>query len=213
MKLFLYGARGHGKVVAEIIAALGIHELVGFVDDDPSKTGQSIGNLPVLGTADVLPDLKRQAVTAVIVTIGKNDVRMTKAAALRKMGFELVTAIHPAAVVAPDVRVGDGTVVMAGSVINPGVKIGQSVIINTGATVDHDCVLADGVHLSPGVHLAGNVQVGNEAHVGIGSSVIQNIVIGEKSIVGAGAVVIRDVPSGKTVVGNPARELPHAARG
>jgi perosamine synthetase len=205
MKVFCYGASGHGKVVANILALSGM-ELLGFVDDDASKAGAQLAGVPVIGTATALPALLA-AGAAAMVTIGSNRVRTAKARDLEQLGFTLATAIHPAAVVAPDVTVGAGTAIMAGAIVNSSSRIGANVIVNTGATVDHDCVLADGAHISPGANLAGGVVVGGHTHVGIRSSVIQGIRIGADSTVGAGAVVIRDVPPGVTVVGNPARIL------
>ncbi len=205
MKVFCYGASGHGKVVANILALSGM-ELLGFVDDDDAKAGAQLAGVPVIGTATALPALLAAAAAA-IVTIGSNQVRTAKARDLEQLGFKLASAIHPAAVVAPDVTVGAGTAIMAGAIVNSSSRIGANVIVNTGATVDHDCVLADGAHISPGANLAGGVVVGGNTHVGIRSSVIQGIRIGADSIVGAGAVVIRDVPPGVTVVGNPARIL------
>ncbi len=205
MKVFCYGASGHGKVVSNILALSGM-ELLGFVDDDAAKRGAQLAGVPVIGTATALPALLA-AGAAVIVTIGSNQVRTAKATDLERLGFRLATAIHPAAVVAGDVTVGRGTAIMAGAIVNSGSRIGANAIVNTGATVDHDCVLADGAHISPGANLAGGVVVGGNTHVGIRSSVIQGIRIGADSIVGAGAVVIRDVPPGVTVVGNPARIL------
>lgn len=206
-KLILYGASGHAKVVADIVRAARQAELAGCVDDDPSKSGRSIGTLPILGTSAVLPDLRSRQIAGAIVAIGRNDVRTAKAALLESMGFRLATAVHPRAVVAEDVVVGAGTVIMAGAVVNPGARIGRNVIVNTGATVDHDCVLEDGAHLSPGVHLAGHVIVEREAHIGIGASVIPGVRIGAASTVGANSAVIRDVPPGATVAGNPARDV------
>jgi len=205
MKVFCYGASGHGKVVADIIAFSGM-ELLGFVDDDGAKAGTSVGGIPVIGTAAALPDLIANRAAAV-VTIGSNHVRTAKAKELERLGFKFATAIHPSAAVAHDVVVNGGTVVMAGAIINASSVIGANVIVNTGATVDHDCILSDGVHISPGANLAGGVVVGANAHIGIRASVIQRIQIGANAIVGAGAVVIRDVPAGVTVVGNPARTL------
>ncbi len=207
MKLILYGASGHGKVVADIVSAMPGLELVGFVDDAAAKDQKSLGRFHILGGEEVLPELRQKGVEGAIVTIGQNHARLHKAGLLENAGFRLVTAIHPSAVVADDVQIGGGTVIMAGVVVNAAARIGRHVIVNTGATVDHDCVLEDGSHLSPGVHLAGNVYIGKGSQVGIGASVIQNIRIGDNSLVGAGAVVIRDVVSGQTVVGNPAREL------
>lgn len=207
MKVVLYGASGHAKVVADIVSAMPGLEIVGFVDDNASKQHKTVGRFPVLGGEEVLAELSRKGIEGAIVGIGRSQVRLQKADVLESKGFKLVTAIHPTAVLAPDVQIGPGTVIMAGVVVNAGARIGRHVIVNTGATVDHDCVLEDGCHLSPGVHLAGNVSVGKGSHVGIGACVIQNLRIGEWSTVGAGAVVICDVASRQTVGGNPAKEL------
>ena len=205
MKVFCYGASGHGKVVADILS-LSATELLGFVDDDALKAGTRLAGVPVLGTAASLSHLLTQGAAA-IVTIGSNQVRAAKAKELAQLGFKLATAIHPSAVVAHDIIVGAGTVIMAGVVVNCGSRIGSNVIVNTGATLDHDCTLADGVHISPGANLAGGVVIGANTHVGIRASIIQGIRIGADAIVGAGATVIRDVPCGVTVVGSPARIL------
>jgi perosamine synthetase len=205
MKVFCYGASGHGKVVADILSLSGM-ELLGFVDDDRAKAGTRLAGVPVMGTATALGDLLA-AGAAAIVTIGCNQARTAKAGELRRLGFKLATAIHPSAVVARDVTVGEGTVIMAGAIVNSGSRIGANVIINTAASVDHDCLLGDGVHISPGANLAGGVVIGSHTHVGIRASVIQCIQTGADSIIGAGAVVIRDIPSGVTAVGNPARIL------
>jgi len=205
MKVFCYGASGHGKVVADILALSAI-DILGFVDDDARKANTRLSGIPVLGTSDALSSLLAQHAAA-IVTIGSNQTRMAKARELEQGGFKLATAIHPSAVVAHDVSVDAGTVIMAGAIVNCGSRIGANVIVNTGATLDHDCCLADGVHISPGASLAGGVVVGANSHVGIRASVIQGIKIGADAIIGAGATVIRDVPCGVTVVGSPARIL------
>lgn len=205
MKVFCYGASGHGKVVADILALRGM-ELLTFVDDNAAKAGTCLAGIPVSGPDAALRDLLAEEVAA-IVSIGWNQVRSAKAAELDRLGFKFTTAVHPAAAVARDTMVGAGTVIMAGAVVNSGSRIGAHAIINTGAIVDHDCTLAEGVHVSPGASLAGGVVVGANAHIGIRASVIPSIQIGADAIIGAGAVVIRDVPAGVAVVGSPARIL------
>lgn len=212
MRLFLVGASGHGKVVADIVRLAGSDELAGFLDDDPAKAGGRSLGLPIFLRADAMRSLGPGAGAGAIVTIGTNSVRMALAGELLAAGLTLRSAVHPAAVVAADVALGPGTVVMAGAVLNPGTSVGANVIVNTGATVDHDCILEDGVHVSPGAHLAGGVRVGRGAHVGIGAVVIPGIRIGSRSVVGAGAAVIREVPDGATVAGTPARALARGGR-
>ena len=46
MKVFIFGASGHGKVIADILLAGRQPELAGFVDDDPAKTGSRLRGGP-----------------------------------------------------------------------------------------------------------------------------------------------------------------------
>lgn len=206
MKFILYGASGHGLVVADILSAARLGTVLAFVDDDRAK-GAAYGGTAVFSFPRLPKEIVRDPEVRAIVTIGNNRVRMAKHHELEDRGIALGLAIHPSSVVSPSASVGEGTVIMAQAAINAACRIGRGAIINTGATVDHECILGDGVHISPGAHLAGNVTIAPRAHVGIGAAVIQGISIGEDAVVGAGAVVIRDVPAGTTVVGNPAREL------
>lgn len=205
MRTLLYGAGGHGRVVADIVASLSRLELAGFIDDDSALHGRVLGGAPVLGSSAALPGLLSEGVRGAIVTVGRNVVRMRLAGEMEQLGFELVAAVHPSAVLAPEVTVGRGTVVMAGVVVNTGSTVGDNVILNTGATIDHDCQVEDGSHVSPGVHLAGGVHLERGVHVGIGANIIESISIGPGATIGAGAVVLRDVGPGETWVGNPAR--------
>lgn len=205
MKVVVIGCGGHGQVVAEGLArardAGGEHEPVGFVDQDSGRIGERILGLPVLGTLD---DLGDQDHDGVALGVGDNRARARLSARLRNRGERLISAIHPAAVVAPDVRLGAGVVICAGVVVNTGAIVEDGAILNTGCTVDHHCRIGRYAHVAPGVHLAGNVEIGEGALVGIGSAVIPGCAIGEWSIVGAGSAVTRDVPPRSTAVGSPA---------
>jgi len=199
-ELYIFGAGGHGKVVAEAAIAAG-WRIAGFVDRAPNGP---VLDLPVIEEGLFL---ERSGETNVALGVGANGIRMQLLETLLGLGMSVRSIIHPAATLSPSAQIGTGTVVMAGVVINADARIGQGAIINTGAIIEHDNRIGDGTHVSPGAALAGNVTVGREVHIGIGASVIQGVVIGDQSIVGAGAAVIRDVPPGVTVVGVPAREI------
>ena len=195
-RLIIIGASGHGKVVADIAEKNGYDEIE-FYDDDESIS--SCGKWPVIGlTAKAL---------------GKSDdlfIAIGNAALREKVmdcfeGRHFPVLIHPNAVVADDVEIGEGSVVMAGAVVNPGAKIGKGVIINTCSSVDHDCVIDDFVHVSVGAHLSGTVVVGERTWIAVGASVVNNVCICADCIIGAGAVVIRNIPKPGTYVGVPAR--------
>ena len=201
--LLVFGAGGHGKVVADAARATGRWSTIVYADDRFPAHARWFG-LEVIGTwqqahavKDRFPDF--------VVAIGDNRVRLEAQHRLHASGFQPMTIIHPAACVSDSARIGAGSVIFAGAIVNPDARIGLATIINTGATVDHDCFLADGVHVSPGVHMAGGVSVGECAWLGIGAVVIGGVHIGAHAVVGAGAAVLADVGAGETAVGVPAR--------
>lgn len=192
---YLYGASGHGKVIAEIVEAMG-YEIAGFVD-----ANKEINELLDYTVVHEVPE----DATSLLISIGYNDVR--KRLSLQHSDLEYKTLIHPNAAISTRSSVKEGTVIMAGVSINSDVEIGKHCIINTNASIDHDCRIEDYVHIAPNASLGGNVTVGEGTHVGLGASVIQGITIGKWAVIGAGAVIIRDVPDGVTIVGNPGRIL------
>ncbi len=207
-RVLILGAGGHAQVVADILlqahATGADYKRVGFLDDDSALAGTTIMGLPVLGAISQLDELDHDAV---IVAIGDNRTRAHLFESVRARGEQMVNAIHPAAVLAPDVRLGQGVMICAGVVVNTGTVIGDNVILNTSCTVDHHNHIGDHAHIAPGVHLGGDVTIGEGAVVGIGATVIPQRTIGEWSVIGAGSVVTRDVPSYATAVGMPARVI------
>jgi len=202
-KIFIFGASGHGKVVAEIAEACGYNNVSFFDDRWPGFT--RIGRWDVVGdTATLLTHGKDNS--PFIIAVGNNSVREQKAGLFCDAGLLHTLLIHPFSSISSSSIIGNGSVVMAGACINADVQIGDGVIINTGATVDHDCNIGHYCHLSPGVNLAGNVAIGSKSWIGIGSQIIQGITIGQDAVVGAGATVINDVSDRITVVGTPAKK-------
>jgi sugar O-acyltransferase (sialic acid O-acetyltransferase NeuD family) len=195
ISMYLFGASGHGKVIAEIAELNGI-EIKAFIDEDITKK-QLIDYL----IQQKIPESQLE----ILISVGDNYTR--KKIVEKHKNFIYKTLIHPKSNISKRVEIGHGTVVMAGVSINSGTEIGHHCILNTNASIDHDCHLSDFTHISPNAALAGGVFVGEGTHIGIGASVIQGVQIGKWCIIGAGAVVIRDVPDGATVVGNPARRI------
>jgi sugar O-acyltransferase (sialic acid O-acetyltransferase NeuD family) len=176
--------------------------LAGFLDDRPPAS--LVNEIPVLGGRGCLEEREFLKNHEFLIAIGEARVRRQLALLVLDRGGHLAKAIHPNAVIASDVFIGEGTVIMAGVVVNTGSRIGRFVIVNTGATVDHDNVIEDGVHISPGCHLAGNVICRADAFIGTGASIIPRTEIGARAVIGAGAAVISDVPSDSLAVGCPA---------
>jgi acetyltransferase EpsM len=187
-RLYIYGAGGHGIVVAELTIDSG-NKPVGFLDDDQAKWGTRLLGIPVIGGLDVLKDGD-----LVALGIGINATRKMVGEQCLKMGAVLSAVVSPRAAVSRSARISPGAVVMAGAVVNALAVIGTGAVLNTGCTVDHECVIGDWAHIAPGVNLAGNVRVGEGTLVGIGSAVIPGVVIGPQLTIKAGSVITKDTP-------------------
>lgn len=210
-RILVWGAGGHGQVVADVAEASG-WEIAGFIAQSPGGEVERAGVLlPVIADAEI-----RAAViggsalpakaTALALGVGTNSARSSIADLIPDALLPVLR--HPSAVISPSARIGPGSVVMPMVVVNARAQVGRAVILNTGAIVEHDCRVGDGAHLSPGAILAGEVVVESLGWIGTGAVVIPRRVIGARAIVGAGSTAHRDVPPDVTVVGNPARVVP-----
>jgi sugar O-acyltransferase (sialic acid O-acetyltransferase NeuD family) len=208
-RLLVYGASGHGKVVADAGRSAG-YALAGFIDDSSSKEGQEFFGAPVLTWEHLLDERRHWNEVVIALGIGDNTDRERCFSLVTSSGWEVVTVAHETSVIAPSARVGVGTVLMAGTVVNPDAVIDRGTILNTGSIVEHDNRIGRFVHLSPNVALGGHVTIGDRTHVGLGAVVLPGVEVGSDVRVGAGAVVTRQVGDGLTVVGVPARELPQS---
>ena len=186
-KLYIYGASGHGKVVADIARSLGYDEIV-FLDDNSEMKFS--------------PDLPKHPV---IIAIGDNQTRANLQTKVQNAGFEVASLVHKTAIISPSASIGKGVVVMPSVVVNADAVVGDGAILNSACVIEHDCVIGKFAHVSPNSALAGGVEVGEFAHIGIGSSVIQKVKIGANTTIGAGSAVISDIDDNCVAVGTPAK--------
>jgi UDP-perosamine 4-acetyltransferase len=201
------GGGGHARVLLDLIGRAGGLVAKAILDPDPSLIGRMILGVPVVGddaALDAFPPNR------VLLVNGVGSVRDTGARRdlflrCRDLGYRFATLVHPTAVLATGVALGEGAQVLAGAVVNTGARLGENCIVNTAAVVEHDCIVGAHVHVATGAVLAGGVTLGEGVHVGAGATVIQGITVGAGAVIGAGAVVVRHVAMGTTVLGVPAR--------
>ena len=208
-RIIVVCAGGHGRVVADVLAAARLAGTdllpVGFVDDTPALVGATVSGLTVLGPISALGALPHDAI---VVALGDNHLRRVLTERLVSSGAQLCCAIHPRATVAASVQMADGAVICAGAVVQPGARLGHGVIINTRASAEHDTTIGNFAHLSPGATVGAYTAIGDEALIALGASIVGRRRVGARSVIGAGAVVVRDIPDDVVAFGNPARIQP-----
>lgn len=207
--IVVYGTGGHGRETAllleAMIAAGAPFRFIGFLDDDVTQHGRSIGGVPVLGGAEYLAH--QRGLIDVALGIGSPRARRAIVQRIREWVRAFPVLVHPDLPQFARVTVQEGTQIHAGAIVTVDIDIGPFSILNRHVDVSHDCTLGAFATLAPSVSLAGNVRVGEGADLGIRATCIPGVDIGAWSIIGAGAVVIHDIPEGMTAVGVPARAL------
>jgi acetyltransferase EpsM len=199
--LLLFGAGGHGRVVADAARSSGNWPRITASDRNPTLCQGEL--LP--GIQLVEPQAVQPSKFAVHIAIGSNAARE------REAGFwgleRLESVIHPAAVMSSFSHVGAGSFIAAGAVLAPGAHLGKGVIVNHCAVIDHDATVGAFCHVAPHATLGGAVFLGQRVLIGSGAVVLPSVHIADDVIVGAGAVVTADIRQPGTYIGIPARRV------
>jgi len=207
-RLVIVGAGGTGEDAAEIIRAINqrqsTYELVGFLDDNPSKKGRTIGGVPVLGP---LGSASEHVDTWFVDCLGSPSSFRARGALVDGLGVaqdRFETLIHPAAEIAETSSIGSGSIVYPFVYIGASAAVGRHVIILSQVTVNHHCRIGDYSILTTGCAVSGHVTLGRSVYLGAGCTLRDGIEIGDETLVGMGSAVTRSVAAGQVVKGVPA---------
>jgi len=208
MRILIFGAGGFAREIQWLLESANNIFPVAFVDSNPNNYDTTLNGLPVISIEKALEKYDKKQ--PYVIALGDPKKREEISKLLDK--FYPYKAIHKSVLYGPDVTLGKGTVICAGSILTTNIKIGIHVQINLNCTVGHDSILDDFVTLAPGVHVSGNVHLGKRVYVGTGATIINGswtepLVIGDDAIIGAGACVTKSLPGNMTYVGVPARPL------
>jgi sugar O-acyltransferase (sialic acid O-acetyltransferase NeuD family) len=198
--LLIFGASGHGRVVADAAMRSGHWEGLFVSDRNPARIqSEFLPGVITLAPSAISPEM------SVHVAIGDNKARQLESQALGV--HRMATVQHPDATVSPLAKIAPGCLLTAQSVVAPGAQVGLAVIVNHGAVIDHDSVVGDYTHIAPRACLGGGVRVGMRVLLGAGAVVLPGLKICDDVIVGAGAVICESIEEVGTYVGVPARRL------
>lgn len=196
---------GSGGVAREVTSwASSMVDIAGYATLDAEEHGRF--QLPgrVLPD-DITPDLA--GTDLAVMAIGLPRVRRKLDARLSAAGFRFASLVHPSAVVAANVVIGEGSIICPLVNVSPNVTLGRLTYLNFCIGIGHDAVLDDYVQVNPGVQIGGFARIGAGALLGSGATVREGVKIGENATIGSGSVVFAAVRPEVTVMGNPAKRM------
>jgi sugar O-acyltransferase (sialic acid O-acetyltransferase NeuD family) len=198
MKKGIIGAGGFGKEVYWSLPLIDRTNTVFFVDDEYHD-----GTDPL-----VLPISKfNPNEYEIVIAIADSKARERIVNSLPK-NTKYFNHIHPTAQLhGPDIVIGEGSIICAGSIITTNVKIGKHAHINLITTIGHDCVIGDYFTTAPGVQISGNETIGNRVYFGTRSCIKQKITICDDVVIGMNSGVTKNINEPGIYIGTPVKKI------
>jgi sugar O-acyltransferase (sialic acid O-acetyltransferase NeuD family) len=205
-KLVLLGSGGHAKCVLDILEEMDSYEIIGVTTQD--ETRKDFCGYPILGNNETLQDLYMEGIRYIALGVGgytDNNQRKALYTKLKQLGFTVVSAIHPSAMISKTVSLGEGNIIFSGVIMIPDVQVGNNVVIASGSNIGHEVIIEDHVLISTGVTTGANIKIQEGALISMGATIVSGVTVGKNAFVAAGAVVVKDIEENTKVFGIPAR--------
>jgi sugar O-acyltransferase (sialic acid O-acetyltransferase NeuD family) len=151
--------------------------------------------MPVLGDIDTYSIIEDDCFVMGISDISYRNKLIN---ILKSRGGKFINLIHPTAIVADTVTIGEGNIINPYCIIGPKVRIGNFNLFTSQSVVSHDSVIGNNNFFATSL-LCGHVKVENNNYFGIRSTVIPEINIGNCNIIQAGMIVDKNIKDNTTV--------------
>jgi sugar O-acyltransferase (sialic acid O-acetyltransferase NeuD family) len=204
-ELIIIGCGNVGGFVAYNIRETGDYKIIGFLDDDKTKHGQSLFGSKVLGSIDTFGDYASKDTYAVLA-ISSPKAKQSILRRLSKFDVHFPNLIFSHVWLSKNTTLGKGNILYPGVSINYESAIGDFVIMNMNCAIGHNATISNYCTLAPGVNLGGFTFIEELVEVGIGVSTKQNIRIGKGAVIGGQSMLVRNVSAGAVVKGVPGKE-------
>ncbi len=210
-KIIILGGLGNGSVIANAIIEANKRgfdewEFVGYLNDRQEKNSL-IEGFPVLGkTRDAFEFVKKGFYF--INTIYRIDGQKERIELFENLiipDSSLVTFIHPMAYVAPNVKLGAGTIIMPNVSVSSGTIFGKYCLVMVGATIGHNNKIGNYCHFAAQCCTGAYLKISDGVHIGLNATIRENLEIGKNSALGMGSVLLENIGENEIWAGNPAK--------
>ncbi|MDA3867656.1 MAG: NeuD/PglB/VioB family sugar acetyltransferase [Salinivirgaceae bacterium] len=212
-KVIILGGKGNGTVIANAIKDANKRgdnewQFAGYLNDRIQR-GELLEESPVLGQlADVNTFLEQNYYFInTIFRIDGQDDRIELFKNLNIPVDRLATFIHPLSYIAPNVKIGNGSVIMPNVSVSSGTEFGESCLVMVGATIGHDNQIGNYCHFAAQCCVGAYTTIADGVHIGLNATTRENISIGRNATLGMGAVLTKNIAANEIWVGNPAKLL------
>ena len=168
--------------------------ILGFLDDTKAA-GDIYCGYPILGSMDQLETIREKDSFYAVIAV-QNGSDKASIADKHKEFNRWATIIHPTAAVAPQSKIGVGSIIFPQVTVSVDTVIGKHSLLYIHAIVCNDCVFGDHVSIMSGVSIAEHVIIGDRTYVSAGCDVYPHITIGKDCNIVVGSTVEDNLEDG-----------------
>ena len=194
-RVAVIGAGTGGTIVYDILSRDSSKNVVHFYDDN--LKGKSIFGIPILdkiNSKTIIESYKRDEFDSVVVTLGSNvDLKDKIYQELKSANLKFTNAIHPSAIIAYGINLGQGNIVAANVVIGAFTSLGENNIFSSSCVIEHHNTVGVSNSFGPNVVTSGTVKIGNKILFATGIFIEPYLSIGSNSIISSGSIITSDV--------------------
>ena len=193
--ILIVGTGPQAQIVADTLRALvyqgGQALLVGMIGEEAGQVGSWIAGAQVIGTLGEIGKFKHDAI---ICCVDGDIERKAIYEQLSTQGERFVTVVHPAASVALEVEIGNGTYIGAHVVLSVACKVGANVVIRGPSSVGFHARIEDHVTIAPATVIGDDAKIGVATSIEMGAKVLSRVKIGSFCRVSPNSVADIDLP-------------------
>lgn len=193
-----FGLEMYGYITADVTRGLYPEgTLVGILNDGPDcEVLRKEPNAQYLGS---IQEYQPQPGDAVAIAIGSVLARRKIADLLSARGANLLTYIHPTALIAATATISKGAIICPFSTVNAGAHVGENAAVNVYCSVGHGAHVGAHSVLSPYCSLSGDSILGECGFMGTRATLFPKVVLGANCVVDAHSPAKQSTPDRKII--------------
>ena len=161
--LIIFGASSFASLVSYVMAHDSDYEVAAFAVDFAHLHANLHDGKPVVAFEEVEAQFPPDTYTMLIPLGGnrdRNEVRVLRYLAAKRKGYRFATYVSSRAIVWPDLRVGENSMIFEAAVIQPYASIGNNCILRSQVCVSHHARIGDHCFIAAGAVVGGNAERG-----------------------------------------------------
>ena len=200
-KVLVIGAGFGAMQVIDILLHDSSVSLIGCVDDNINIQGNTIFNIPVIGTTKNIEQLfMKKVFTHAIISIStSNAIRETLFNNCCKIGIPFINAICPSVRINRNSIIGDGNIICSHVHIGVCTQIANNNFISSNSTIEHHNIIGSHNTWGPSFYTSGRVRIGNRIKFGMNVSIQPGISIGNDCLIASSTTIIKSIPSNHSI--------------